>query len=72
MTRKSKRKSARKALVAAYIQSNPAEGYDGMAARANESYRKTKDIRETMSETGLSFSEVYEAVGFKDADDFEE
>ena len=43
-----------------------------MAARANESYRKTKDICETMSETGLSFSEVYEAVGFKDADDFEE
>jgi hypothetical protein len=43
-----------------------------MAARANESYRKTNDISKTMTETGLSFNEVYEALGFKDADDFEE
>jgi len=43
-----------------------------MAARANESYRKTKDIRENMTETRLPFYEVYGALGFKNADDFEE
>ena len=71
MTRKSERKRARKELAAAYRKSNPEETYAEMAARANESYRKTKDIRKTMTETGLSLSEVYEALGFKDVDDFE-
>ena len=70
MTRKSERKRARKELAAAYRKNNPEETYAAMAARTNESYRKTKDIRKTMTETGLSFDEVYEALGFKDADDF--
>mgnify|MGYP003350369527 FL=1 len=38
----------------------------------NASYAKTKDIRETMRETGVSFSEVWEMVGLKDYFDFEE
>ena len=72
MSRKSERKRARKELAAAYRERNPEETYSDMAARVNESYRKTKDIRETMTETRLSFDEVYEALGFKDAYDFEE
>ena len=38
----------------------------------NASYAKTKDIRKTMRETGVSFSEVWEMVGMKDYFDFEE
>ena len=37
----------------------------------NASYAQTKDIRKTMRETGVSFSEVREMVGLKDYFDFE-
>ena len=38
----------------------------------NASYAQTKDIRDTMRETGVSFLEVWEMVGLKDYFDFEE
>jgi hypothetical protein len=63
---KSERKRIRKELAAIYRQANPIEGYDGMAARVNASYRRTGDIRLTMSETGLTFDVVWEMAGFKD------
>ena len=66
MTRKSERKRIRKELVATYLRSNPPEGYDGMSKRVNASYRRTGDIRLTMSETELTFDVVWEMVGFKD------
>ena len=40
--------------------------YDELSEIVNKSYRKTRDIRETMKETGLSFDEVWEMVGMKD------
>ena len=46
--------------------------YDELSKIVNESYARTKDIRETMKKTGLSFSEVLEMVGLKDYFDFEE
>ena len=46
--------------------------YDEVSKRVNASYVKTKDIRKTMRETGVSFSEVWEMVGLKDYFDFEE
>tara|TARA_Y100000593_G_scaffold77179_1_gene142799 strand:+ start:116 stop:280 length:165 start_codon:yes stop_codon:yes gene_type:complete len=46
--------------------------YDELSKIVNASYAKTKDIRETMRETGVSFSEVWEMVGLKDYFDFEE
>ena len=36
----------------------------------NEYYGKTNDIRKTMKETRLSFSEVWEMLGYKDSFDF--
>ncbi len=66
MTRKSERKRIRKELVATYLRSNPTEGYDGMSKRVNASYRRTGDIRLTMSETELTFDVVWEMVGFRD------
>ena len=44
--------------------------YDDLAEIVNETYRRTGDLEATMKETELSFSEVYELVGFKDAEDF--
>ena len=70
MSIKSERKRIRKELVATYRQANPSEGYDGMAARVNASYRRTGDIRLTMSETDLPFDVVWEMVGMKDEMDW--
>ena len=44
--------------------------YDELCKEANESYKRTKDIRETAKELNLSFSEVFEMLGFKDELDF--
>ena len=46
--------------------------YRELSEIVNASYAKTKDIRETMRETGVSFSEVWEMTGTKDYFDFEE
>ena len=46
--------------------------YRELSEIVNASYAKTKDIRDTMRETGVSFSEVWEMVGMKDCFDFEE
>ena len=46
--------------------------YDELSKIVNESYARTKDIRVTMRETGVSFSEVWEMTGMKDFFDFEE
>ena len=46
--------------------------YDELSKIVNESYARTKDIRVTMRETGVSFSEVWERIGMKDYFDFEE
>ena len=44
--------------------------YDQVCDMINMSYEKTGDIRQTMKETSQPFSVVYEALGFKDYDDF--
>jgi hypothetical protein len=72
MSVKSERKRVRKEQVATYIRSNPTEGYDGMSKRVNASYRRTGDIRLTMSETELTFDVVWEMVGMKDEMDWVE
>ena len=72
MSAKSERKKIRKELVATYYRSNPPEGYDETAKRVNKSYAKTEDIHETMRETRLPFSVVWEMVGFKDEMDWME
>ena len=46
--------------------------YNELSKIVNASYAKTKDIRDTMRETGVSFSEVWEMIGMKDYFDFEE
>ena len=46
--------------------------YNELSKMVNESYAKTKDIRKTMRETGVSFSEVWEMVGLRGYFDFEE
>ena len=46
--------------------------YGELSKKVNESYARTKDIRETMREMGVSFSEVQETVGSKDYFNFEE
>ena len=48
------------------------ETYNEISKRVNASFAKTKDIRKTMRETGVSFSEVWEMVGLKDYFDSEE
>ena len=40
--------------------------YGELSEIVNASYAKTNDIRETMKETGLTFDEVWDMVGFKD------
>ena len=44
--------------------------YGELSEIVNASYAKTKDIRLTMKETGLSFGEVWEMLGFKDYFDY--
>ena len=46
--------------------------YRELSEIVNASYAKTKDIRVTMRETGVTFSEVWEMVGLKDYFDFQE
>ena len=46
--------------------------YRELSEIVNASYARTKDIRETMKETGVSFSEVWEMTGMKDYFDFKE
>ena len=46
--------------------------YNELSKLVNDSYRRTKDIRETMKETSLSFDEVWDMTGMKDYFDFEE
>ncbi len=46
--------------------------YDELSKMVNESYARTKDIRETMRETGVSFTEAWEMIGMKDYFDFVE
>ena len=46
--------------------------YDELSKLVNTSYAKTKDIRVTAKETGVSFNEVWDMLGFKDYFDFEE
>ena len=46
--------------------------YKEFSELVNESYRKTRDIRETMKETGLSFDDVWDMTGMKDYFDFYE
>ena len=46
------------------------ETYDELSKIVNASYAKTKDIRKTMKETGLSFDEVWDMTGMKDWIDF--
>ena len=46
--------------------------YRELSEIVNASYAKTKDIRVTMRETGVTFSEVWEMVGLKDCFDFQE
>ena len=45
--------------------------YGELTKIVNESYARTKDVRKTMRETGVSFSEVWEMTGMKDYFDFE-
>ena len=44
--------------------------YDELSEIVNRSYRETRDIRMTVKETGVSFDEVWEMLGFKDWFDF--
>ena len=46
--------------------------YDELSKLVNASYAETKDIRETMKQTGLSFDEVWYMTGMKDWMDFME
>ena len=44
--------------------------YGELSEIVNASYAKTNDIRETMKETGVSFDEVWESMGFEDQMDW--
>ena len=46
--------------------------YDELSKMVNASYAETKDIRETMKQTGLAFDEVWDMTGMKDWMDFME
>ena len=46
--------------------------YDDLSKIVHASYARTNDIRDTMKETGVSFGEVWELLGFKDYFDYEE
>ena len=46
--------------------------YDELSKLVNASYAETRDIRETMKQTGLSFGEVWDMTGMKDWMDFME
>jgi len=44
--------------------------YDQVCDLINMNYEKTGNIGQTVKETGQPFAVVYEALGFKDYDDF--
>lgn len=44
--------------------------YDELSLIVNKSFTSIQDILKTAEETEVSFSEVYEILGFKDEDDF--
>ena len=46
--------------------------YDELSKLVNASYAETRDIRETMKQTGLSFDQVWDMTGMKDWMDFME
>ncbi len=46
--------------------------YYELSKMVNEFYARTKDIRETIKETALSFNEVWDMTGMKDYFDFYE
>ena len=46
--------------------------YDELSKIVNKSYRETRDIRETMKQTGRSFDEVWDMTGMRDWFDFVE
>jgi len=71
MSRKKERKQERKAAIKLYRMQNPIEGYDGLSDRVNAAMKDNEgDIKATMAETEASFSEVFEASGWKDYYDF--
>ena len=45
--------------------------YDELSLIVNKSFSTTQNILKTVKETEVSFTEVYEILGFKDEDDFE-
>jgi nitrate/TMAO reductase-like tetraheme cytochrome c subunit len=44
--------------------------YEELAKTVNVSYRKTRDIRATIKETGIPFDMVWDMTGTKDYIDF--
>ena len=46
--------------------------YDEISEIANESYKRTNDIRETVRETGIHFDVVFEMLGYSDFFEFTE
>lgn len=46
--------------------------YDELSLIVNKSFSTTQNILKTVKETEVSFTEVYEILGFKDEDDFED
>jgi len=71
MSRKSERKQERKDAIKLYRILNPTKGYDGLCDRVNDAMiQNDGDIKETMRNTGESFSSVFEASGWKDYYDF--
>ncbi len=47
------------------------KGYDELAKLVNERYKTEKNMRKIAREFEISFSEVWEMIGFKDYFDFE-
>ena len=46
--------------------------YDEISKIVNEQYRQSWSFREVMRETGLSFDEVWDCLGYKDYFDYQE
>lgn len=45
--------------------------YDELSKEVNKSYKKTEDVRQTVSKTDASIDEVWDMLGYKDYFDFE-
>ena len=48
------------------------KSYDELLVLVNEKYKTEKNMRKIASEVGISFSEVFEMIGYKDYFDFYE